>query len=311
MATPVAEQTRSGRRRQTKVATSRRRHRKAWVPYAFIAPALLTYLTIAGLGFVHAAWLSFFEWDGITIGTWTGFDNYRAILSDDVIRSSFVHAGILVLFYCIPVVIGLVIASMFRTVAKRGGTFFRGAIFLPQVLAGAVIGVIWTWIYAINGSLNEFLRTIGLGALAQPWLGDFTWALPAIGMIGAWWGLGWCMVVFVAGIQQIDSGLYDAARVDGAGRIAEFFAVTLPSLRYELGVVLTFTVVGALQVFDIVFVTTRGGPGTSTQVPGIQIYQRTFLDGRVGQACAIAVVLAILVFIVTVVIDRIASKENE
>ena len=110
---------------------------------------------------------------------------------------------------------------------------------MPQVLSGVVIGVIWTWIYAINGSLNEFLRAIGLGALAQPWLGDFTWALPAIGMIGAWWGIGLCMVLFVAGIQQIDSGLYDAARVDGAGRIAEFFAVTLPSLRYELGVALT------------------------------------------------------------------------
>ena len=207
VATPVAgAQTRSGEAAADQVAASRRRHREPWVPYLFIAPALLMFLLFAGLPFLHAVWLSFFDWDGITIGTWTGLDNYRAILTDDVIRSSFVHAAVLVLFFAtIPVVIGLVIASLFRTVAKRGGTVFRGAIFLPQVLSGVVIGVIWTWIYAINGSLNEFLRAIGLGALAQPWLGDFTWALPAIGMIGAWWGIGLCMVLFVAGIQQIDS----------------------------------------------------------------------------------------------------------
>ena len=146
---------------------------------------------------------------------------------------------------------------------------------MPQVLSGVVIGVIWTWIYAVDGSLNEFLRAIGLGALAKPWLGDFTWALPAVGMIGAWWGIGLCMVLFVAGIQQIDNGLYDAARVDGAGRIAEFFAITLPSLRYELGVALTLTVIGALRIFDLVFVTTRGGPEPRPRCPGIQLYQRS------------------------------------
>ena len=309
---PVQERNRSVRRRPTTVAASRRRHHRPWVPYLYVAPALLFFLLFAGLPFLHSVWLSFFDWDGITIGTWTGLDNYRTILTDDIIRSSFGHAAVLVLFFAsIPIVVGLVIASVFRTLAKRGGTVFRAAIFLPQVMSGVVIGVIWTWIYAINGSLNEFLRAIGLGALAKAWLGDFTWALPAIGMVGAWVGIGLCMVLFGAGIQQIDGNLYDAARVDGAGRIREFFAVTLPALRYELGVALTLTVVGALKTFDLVFVMTRGGPGTSTQVPGLQLYTRAFGDGRVGQACAIAVVLSVLVFIVTVVIDRIATRGRE
>jgi raffinose/stachyose/melibiose transport system permease protein len=179
------------------------------------------------------------------------------------------------------------------------------------VMSMVVIGVIWTWIYATNGSINEFLRNLGLGALARPWLGDFTWALPAVGMVGAWLGIGGCMVLFVAGIQQIDGNLYDAARVDGAGRVREFFAVTLPSLRYEVGIALTLTVVGALKTFDLVFVMTRGGPGTQTQVPGLQLYTRAFLDGRVGQACAIAVVLTVLVLTITIVIDRIALRGRE
>ena len=121
--------------------------------------------------------------------------------------------------------------------------------------------------------------------------------------------MGLCMVLFVAGIQQIPSSLYDAVKVDGGGRIRELITVTIPGLRYEFGVVLTLTIVGALKTFDLVFVLTRGGPGTETTVPGLLLYNRAFLDGRVGQACAIAVVLAILVFAVTVVLDRVASRE--
>ena len=300
------------RRRPTTVAADRRRHHRAWVPYLFVAPAMAVFLLFVGLPFLHAVWLSFFDWDGITVGTWTGLDNYR----DDpqrrhhpqLVRPCRGPGGVLRLDpdrgragHRLPV----------PHHGDRGGTVFRAAIYLPQVMSGVVIGVIWTWIYATDGSINEFLRAIGLGALARPWLGDFTWALPAIGMIGAWVGIGICMVLFGAGIQQIDGNLYDAARVDGAGRIREFFAVTLPALRYELGVALTLTIVGALKTFDLVFVTTRGGPGTSTQVPGLQLYTRAFLDGRVGQASAIAVVLSVLVFLVTVGIDRIATRGRE
>jgi raffinose/stachyose/melibiose transport system permease protein len=257
-------------------------------------------------------WLSFFDWDGITIGTWTGLDNYRAIFVDPVIRRSFAHAGVLVLFFTIiPIAGGLLIASLFRTVTSRGGTVFRVLIFLPQVISSVVIGVIWTWIYATDGPLNELLSDVGLGALARPWLGDFTWALTAVGMIGAWGGIGLCMVLFVAGIQQIDGSLYDAARVDGAGRFREFTTVTWPALRYEVGVAATLTVVAALRTFDLVFVTTRGGPGTQTQVPGMQLYNRAFVDGRVGQACAIAVVLAILVVTATIAIDRFTTRGSE
>jgi ABC-type sugar transport system permease subunit len=170
--------------------------------------------------------------------------------------------------------------------------------------------VIWNWIYAENGALNEFLRSIGLGFLAKPWLGDFTWALPALGMVGVWALIGLCMMLFVAGIQQVPTTLYHAVRVDGGGRFRELITVTIPSLRYEFGVVLTLTVVGALKTFDLVFVMTRGGPGTQTVTPGLMLYNRAFVDGRVGQSCAIAVILAVLVFAVTFAIDRIASKDD-
>lgn len=292
-------------------APVRRRRRANLTAYLLVAPALLVFGIFALAPFLHAVWLSMFDWDGISIGTWNGGENYLIIAQDPLIRSSFLHAGVLVLMFAtIPVALGLVIAAAFTTVRVRYATAFRVAIFLPQVVSSVVVGVIWNWIYAEDGPLNRMLEAIGLGGLARPWLGDFTWALPAIGMIGAWMLLGLCMVLFVAGIQQIPSDLYDAARVDGGGRFTELRHVTVPGLRYELGVVLTLTVVGALRTFDLVFVMTRGGPGTETVVPGLLLYNRAFVDGRVGQACAIAVVLALLVFAITVAIDRIASRES-
>lgn len=271
---------------------------------------MMVFLLLALAPFLHALWLSFFDWDGITVGSWTGLDNYRDVFTEPLIREGFLHTLVLVaMFATIPVAIGLIVAATMTTVKVRGSTVFRVAIFLPGVVSSVVVGVIWNWLYASEGPINGLLRAIGLDAVARPWLGDFTWALPAIGLVGAWMLMGMCMVLFVAGIQQIDANLYDAVRVDGGGRFRELLTVTIPGLRYEFGVVLTLTVVAALKTFDLVFVMTRGGPGTETTTPGLLLYNRAFLDGRVGLACAIAVVLAFLVFLVTIAIDRIATSE--
>jgi raffinose/stachyose/melibiose transport system permease protein len=289
----------------------RGRRRRNLAAYLYIAPAMLVFLVFVLGPFLHAVQLSLFDWNGITVGTFAGLENYADVVTDPRIRNSFGHSLVLIaVFSTIPVAIGLAIAVVMTTVQVRGSTAFRVAIFLPQVVSSVVVAVIWRWLYAPDGPINELLRTVGLDALARPWLGDFTWALPAIGLIGAWMLMGLCMVLFVAGIQQVDTNLYDAVRVDGGGRLRELLTVTIPSLRYEIGVVLTLTIVGALRTFDLVFVMTRGGPGTETVVPGLLLYNRAFVDGRVGQACAIAVILALLVIAITVTIDRIAAKES-
>lgn len=286
-----------------------RRRRPDLTPYLFVAPALLMFATFALLPFLHAGYLSFFDWDGITQGTWTGLDNYRTVFTDPLIREGFVHSLVLIaMFATIPVVIGLLAAFVMSVFELKGSTVFRVLIFMPQVVSTVVVGVIWNWIYASDGPLNQLLTTVGLGGLAKPWLGDFTWALPAIGLIGGWSLMGLCMVLFVAGIQQVPGTQYDAVRVDGGGRFRELVTVTIPHLRYEIGVVLTLTIIGALRTFDLVFVLTRGGPGTSTTVPGLLLYGRAFVDGRVGLACAMAVVLAVLVFVITVGIDRLVRR---
>ena len=286
--------------------------RAALAPYLYILPAFVMFGVFILAPFIHTVWLSFFEWDGVTIGTWVGLDNYADLLEDEVVKSGFLHVLILVFFMAVlPIAIGLFLAATLTRARVRGMTTFRTLIFLPQVVSIVAVAVIWRWILTEIGPLNEALGAVGLGSLERAWLGDYTWALPAIGIVGTWILTGLCMVLFLAGLQQIPGSLYDAARVDGAGAVREFFSVTLPGLRGVIAVTTTITVVWALRSFDLVFVMTRGGPGTSTQVPGIQIYQRAFQSGQVGSACAIAVVLAIIVFAVTVGINRYAERGDE
>jgi raffinose/stachyose/melibiose transport system permease protein len=189
-------------------------------------------------------------------------------------------------------------------------TFYRSVLFMPQTIATVVVAIAWVWIYAPDGPLNEALRAVGLGGLARGWLGDFTTALPALGLVGTWVTFGLCLVLFMAGIQKIPYTLYEAARVDGAGRVREFFAVTLPGLRGELAVALTLTTIMALRTFDLIYVSTSGGPGTATTVPSYLVYQNAFATGRVGLAACMAVVLTLLIFVVAFGITRIVDRDQ-
>jgi raffinose/stachyose/melibiose transport system permease protein len=280
------------------------------VAYLYLAPAFFFYLLFAFGPLAYTTWLSFFDWDGLTVGTWVGLDNYDEVLSDPDIRASFVHSFELIFFYAVlPCVLGLLLVSVIAHSRVRGVTFFRAVLFMPQTIATVVVAIVWVWVYAPDGPLNEVLRAVGLDSLARGWLGDFTWALPALGLVGTWVMFGLCLVLFLAGIQKIPQSLYEAARVDGAGRVREFFAVTLPGLRGELAVALTLTTIMALRTFDLIYVSTQGGPGTSTTVPSVLVYQNAFSNGRVGLAAAVAVVLTLLIFVVAFGITRLVDRD--
>jgi raffinose/stachyose/melibiose transport system permease protein len=208
--------------------------------------------------------------------------------------------------------IGLFLSALIsRAHAMRSMSFFRTVLFLPQVIATVVIATIWISIYSQDGLLNQTLRLVGLGSLSRVWLGDHTFALVAIGLVGTWLNIGLCLVLFLSGIGNIAPELFEAARLDGAGRTREFIAITLPSLRGQIAVALTLTVVSALKTFDLVFITTRGGPGNATSVPAFEAYNRAFNTGQVGLASAIAVVLTVVIVGLTVSISRIAPRESE
>ena len=271
---------------------------------------MVVYALFAFAPLVYTGWLSFFDWDGITVGTWIGLDNYDRVLSDPAIRASFVHAVELILFFAVlPCALGLALASVIAHGRVRGVGFFRAVLFLPQTVASVVVAIAWVWVYGPQGPLNEALRAVGLGSVTRSWLGDFQFALPALGLVGTWVMFGLCMVLFLAGIQKIPLTLYEAARVDGAGPLREFFAVTLPGLRSELAVALTLTTIMALRSFDLVYVATNGGPGSTTTVPGVLVYRNAFSNGKVGLAAAVAVVLTLIIFAVAFAITKLVDRD--
>ena len=282
------------------------------VAWLYILPGLLFYglFTLAPLA--HTVELSFFDWDGLTVGHYVGLANYREAFSDPLVRDSFRHSAELIVFYALlPVALGLLLTAILTRHPVRGFTFFRTALFLPQMIAGVVVAQAWVWIYADNGPLNEFLRDVGLGSLARPWLGDFSWALPAVGGIGTWVTYGLCMVLFIAGAQSIPQSLYDAARVDGAGAVREFFAVTLPALRNQVVVAFVLTTINALRSFDVIYNATSGGPGTTTYVPSFYMYRNAFVFNRVGYAAAIAVILTAAIFTLAGIVLYLSSRGEE
>jgi len=285
------------------------RSRAAWVPLAYLAPAALLYGAFLLFPLGRAAQFSFFEWDGLGQSTFVGFGNYIALVQDEQLREAFLHAFVLIFFYAVlPLAIGLLLAALLTRAQVRGLGFFRTIIFLPQVIAMVVVAVTWRQIYAPDGPLNGFLRAIGLGDLARPWLGDYTFTLPAVGLIGSWVSLGLVTVLLMAGMSRIPPELFESARIDGAGPFREFFAITLPSVRGEITVALTLTIVAALKTFDLIYVTTSGGPGTSTTVPSYEVYRRAFQLGEVGAATAVGVALTIVVFAINFVVNRIGDK---
>ena len=282
--------------------------RQTVIGWLFVLPALVMYAVVVLQPLALTVQYSLYRWDGVGPATWVGLSNYATVLSEPKLVETLFNAFRLVLFYSfIPVTLGLVTASVIHRIANgRLGTVSRTVLFLPQVIPLVAAGIIWARLLSLTGLINQSLAAVGLGDLARAWLGDFDAALPAVGLIGVWVLLGFCTVLLLTGMTRIDTALFESARLDGAGWRQEFRAITLPSLRYEIGICLTVTVIAALAAFDIVYVTTGGGPGNATAVPGIQIYILAFLERQVGLASALAVVLVLLVLIVILPIQRLS-----
>ncbi|MEN6531266.1 MAG: sugar ABC transporter permease, partial [Anaerolineaceae bacterium] len=247
-----------------------------WKGLWYLLPTLLVYLLFTFLPILETIRSSFYQWDGFSQNrTWIGLANYVELFTDPKFHNALRNNLVFVIFFSIiPILIGLFLASLLSRRAIPGFAFFRTALFLPQVISMVVVGVIWRWMFNPTfGPINLFLRQIGLDVFAISWLGDFTWALPAVGSIGTWVQYGFCMVLFLAGMQHINEEYYEAASLDGANAFQQFIHITVPGLRSEIAVALVTTIIAALRVFDLVYTTTRGGPGESTMVTGFLIYR--------------------------------------
>src|SRR5512143_1144180 len=283
-----------------RTSLKKRVRRETIVGWLFVVPALGMYAVFVLLPLLLTILYSFYRWNGVGPMTWVGVQNYATVFEVPDLLGTIVNAFWLVVWFSfIPVGLGLVVASVIHRVATgRLGAMARTVLFLPQVIPLVAAGIIWGWLLALPGLINQILKAVGLGVITRAWLGDFDWALPAVGLVGIWVLLGFCTVLLLTGMAKMDPALFESARLDGANWLQEFLAITAPLLRQEIGVCLTVTVIAALAAFDIVYVSTAGVPGHSTAVPRLQIYILAFTQRAVGVASALAVILMILVIVV-------------
>lgn len=282
-----------------------------FTPYLWIIVPLGLSCIFRFYPFVAGSILSFQEWDGINPARWIGLDNFRELITQDrIFRQAFGNN--------IQYAIGTVISKMFVGLALaallnqkiRGLTFYRTILFSPVVISFVVVGLLWRWMLDFNfGLVNSVFRTLGLNFMVQDWLGNPNIALYTIMFVDLWKWYGFHMVIFLAAMQSIPTEMYESAAIDGSSKIRSFFTITLPLLKSAIKVNVTLALMGAFNVFDLVFVMTEGGPFNSTMVVTIHMYIRGFKFYRFGYATAIQYSLFIIIAIMTIIQLKLMNKD--
>jgi multiple sugar transport system permease protein len=275
--------------------------------YLFIAPTIIGLLVFTAGPIIMAAFLSFTSWDLITPPEWVGFSNYAEAAQDELFHQSMGNT----VYYTLGTVPAGVFLSLLLAIAMnqrlRGIIFYRTLYFLPIVSSVVTISLLWTWIYYPDfGILNYLLRLAGLDSIN--WLQSTTWAMPAIIIMSIWAGLGYNMVILLAGLQGIPQELYDAAQIDGAGPIQTFWYVTIPMLSPVIFFVIVLSLISSFQVFSSAYVMTQGGPLNATLTIVYLIFNQGFRYFHMGYASALAFVLAAIILVLTLIQLRLQSR---
>lgn len=261
-----------------------------WTPYLFLLPYLLAFLTFRLGPSLFGLGMSFTRWSIVGSPEWIGTANYELMRIDPRLDAALKNTAFFT-GLTVPLLVVLSLAlAIFLNQPHKGRALGRVAAFTPYVLMSTVVGVLWTWILEKDfGLLNAYLNKLGIGGL--PWLVSQDVALYGIILTTVWWTVGYGMVLFLAGLQDIPAELYEAARIDGAGPLHLLRHITLPLLAPTTFVVLMLTLINSFQVFDQVYVMTSGGPGTSTLTLVQYIYTTAFQNLRMGYGAAVATLL--------------------
>jgi raffinose/stachyose/melibiose transport system permease protein len=306
----------SDRLRPDRTGFLSQRTRQQWkrylMAYLFLAPAFVLYVTFVLRPTIEVFILSLYKWNGISpTREWQGLANFERLIADSIFWQAFRNNLVwLVVILIFNVLIGLVAAALLSMDIK-GRVVFRLAYFLPVVQASIVTAMIWRWIYNPDGLLNSSLRAVGLDSLARGWLGDFTWALPALAVAAGWASFGLSVVLLLAGMQGIDQSLYDAARVDGANYTQTFRYITIPGLRNVITIVILLAMIGAFQAFDIIWATNQGGPVRATEMLATYMFKKGIMENEYGYGSAVAVVLAVIILASAIINITLRERGDE
>lgn len=280
--------------------------------YLFVLPALGMFLTFNVYPFYKVFELSIFEWNGLSpTMNFVGFSNYKDVIFNNPswwlsMRNA---AVVTLLALTFQNTLALVLAWLVDR-DLRGAQFYRSIFFLPPILAGIVVGLIWNWIFDGGyGLLNNLLTRIGLVGWTRAWFSDPDTALLSLAIVHMWKGFGWGFIILLAGLQGIPRDLYEAARVDGAGEWRIFWKITFPLMVPVFVLVSVLTILGTMQIYDLVVTTTRGGPGFHTEVPMTRIINEIGRpDSRLGYASTMGVVFGVVLLLLSLVQIQISRR---
>lgn len=265
----------------------------------FIGPVILGILAFQLVPILVSIYASLTRWDGMNPPEFTGGDNYRRLVTEDDFFRETLQNTIYFTLGHIPLTIIFALAlALLCNLNLPGISLFRTAYFIPAVSNVVAISVVWFWIYQPQtGVLNTALARIGIEG--PEWLSSTTWAMPAVILVSVWQGVGYPMVILLAGLQGVPQELYEAAKIDGASHWNQFWKITIPLLTPTLFFLMITQFISSFQVFGIIYVMTQGGPANATSVYIYYLYQTAFSFGQMGYASAMAWILFAIIAMVT------------
>ncbi len=284
--------------------------RKYSVGYVFVLPALVLYVVFVIYPFVNSFYLSLTDWNGADpVKNFVGLANYERIIGDDIFWLTLRHnAQWMIVGTIIPIALGLFLAMLVWS-RPRGFMAFRTIYFLPQVLGAGILGVMWKLVYQPRrGVLHQVGEALNWELLQFSPLADFHAALWAVQLAAIWASIGFFFVIMLAGLQNVDMDLVDAARVDGANAWQRFRHVVIPQLSHVITMVTVLALIGGLKVFGIIWAITQGGPAHGTEVIATYAYEYFSALGEVSYSAALTMVMAALALIITIVFVRIRER---
>lgn len=282
--------------------------RETIAAYAFLAPFIIFFSVFVIRAIFSAVNMSFYEYALLKpVRPYVGLGNYQELFSDYVWWIAVKNTIIFTVLTVAGTTTVALVSAVAVTQPIKGANFFRVLLYMPQLLSVGVVGLIWVWLLSTQfGVINYFLGFIGISPIN--WLGDEYTVIPALSLTTIWWGFGFPMLIFIAGLQGIPEHLYEAARIDGASGRQLFFYITLPLLRPTILFVTVTGVIAQFQVFGQPFIMTTGGPGRASYTVIYYLYEIAWRSFRMGYGSAVAVALAVIMAVFTLFQFRVLGQ---
>jgi raffinose/stachyose/melibiose transport system permease protein len=298
-------------RASTRPGAGRQRYRGRIEIGLFVGPALVLYLVFVLLPIVLAAYYSIFHWNGLDpLTDFVGLDNYRRAFSDEAFRKAITHNGVLVVLSLViqgPLALGIALLLNRRL---RGRTALRLVIFAPYVLSEAITAVVWLLMLQPDGLVDKALQGAGLGSLVHLWLADVKLVFYTMFVVITWKYIGFAIILFLAGLQGIPHELIEAAAIDGAGELRTIRHVTIPLLGPTIRIWAFLTIIGSLQLFDLIWIMTLGGPANASNTMATYMIERGFVRYQLGYGSAVAVILFAISLVFAIAYQRYVLRRD-